>query len=91
MQKHRWVVWLTGVNLLLTALTLTRMIPAVVAEGREGDQSLSRRPDRRDLPLLAILRANPILGLAGRQPPEPPRRPPLHAGLVHPHAVDEDD
>ena len=33
MQKHRWVVWLTGVNLLLTALTLTRMIPPVVAEG----------------------------------------------------------
>ena len=33
MQKHRWVVWLTGANLLLTALTLTRMIPAVAAEG----------------------------------------------------------
>ena len=33
MQKHRWVLWLTGVNLLLTALTLTRMIPAAVAEG----------------------------------------------------------
>ena len=32
-QKHRWVLWLTGVNLLLTALTLTRMSPPVVAEG----------------------------------------------------------
>ena len=33
MENHRWVVWLTGVNLLLTALTLTRTIPAVAAEG----------------------------------------------------------
>jgi hypothetical protein len=33
MQKHRWIYSLTGVNLLLTVLTLTRLSPAVVAEG----------------------------------------------------------
>jgi hypothetical protein len=33
MQKHRWIYSLTGINLLLTVLTLTRLSPAVVAEG----------------------------------------------------------
>jgi hypothetical protein len=31
--QHRWIVWLTGANLLLTAVTLTRVLPPVAAEG----------------------------------------------------------
>jgi hypothetical protein len=52
-------------------------VPAVVAEGRERDEPLAGRSDRRDLPIGAVRGADPVLGLPGGEPPQLPRRPPL--------------
>ena len=72
MQKHRWVLWLTGVNLLLT-LTLTRMSPAVVAEGvtpalRARSFELVDEQGRVRASLRCFLQARLRMGTAPQRP-----------------------
>ena len=67
-------------------------MPAVVAEGGERDQPLARRADRRDLPVGAVLGADPVLGLAaGRAPRASPPAASDRGSSVFATAVDEDD
>ena len=67
-------------------------VAAVVAERRERDQPLARRPDRRDLPVGPVLGPDPGLGLARRRAPRAsPAGPAVDRGLAAARAVDEDD
>ncbi len=66
-------------------------VPPVVADGRERNQTLARRPDRRHLPVRPMTGADLLFGLSRSQPPERSRRLPDDPERPVRVALDEDD